>query len=244
MQKQLSKILNSTLEEIFDANVTELLLLTLSRFQTTRAAGHPRSRRFQLLPVLGHCETVQGNRLVICSVVECKNRKDSYILEFEEDEEEALVSDRLESIPNTRILQSGDTIARIRSATSIETVTAAFIDSIMDILPYYDRGMVYRFCDDDSGEVIYEHLRDPNKLQSSYMNMRFPAADIPLQVRPLFVKNGYRIIPDTSGVDSKILSIDDSPLDLTMCTFRAPHECHKQYLRNMGVKASLNDSTV
>ena len=53
----------------------------------------------------------------------------------------------------------------------------------MEILANYDRGMVYKFDDDYCGEVIHENIRNPKQLTSSYINLRFPATDIPLPAR-------------------------------------------------------------
>ena len=43
------------------------------------------------------------------------------------------------------MLKSGSIISRIHSANSTESVGVAFLDAVMEMLPGYDRGMVYRF---------------------------------------------------------------------------------------------------
>eukprot|EP01035_Chromulina_nebulosa_P019432 gene19432-25311_t len=110
----------------------------------------------------------------------------------------------------------------------------------------YDRGMVYRFGADDSGEVIYENIRESSRqhIKSSYLNMRFPAGDIPLIARQLYIKNGVRFIIDVNGSDSKLLSTINTPLDLTMSCLRSSAPVHLSYLRNMGVVASMSIAIV
>lgn len=63
----------------------------------------------------------------------------------------------------------------------------------MEILPGYDRGMVYKFREDFSGDVIYENIKNPEVVKSSYLNLRFPAEDIPHPARELYKKTGIKL---------------------------------------------------
>lgn len=108
----------------------------------------------------------------------------------------------------------------------------------------FDRVMVYQFHHDQSGEVIGES----RKLgMPSFQGLRYPASDIPKQARALYLRNMLRIIAD---VDSKTVPLvpekDASgvPLDLSMSTLRAVSPIHIEYLRNMGVGASMSVSIV
>lgn len=47
-------------------------------------------------------------------------------------------------------------------------------DTVFMLLEHYDRGMVYRFNDDLSGEVIHEVKKE--HVLTSYIGMRFPAS--------------------------------------------------------------------
>ncbi|GAB3266211.1 ATP-binding protein [Larkinella harenae] len=107
----------------------------------------------------------------------------------------------------------------------------------------YDRVMVYRFGPDWHGEVIAEE-RDPNV--DSYLGLHYPASDIPRQARELYKTNLVRLIADVNSTPSAILSAaenaDGQPLDLTHSVLRAVSPIHIEYLKNMGVQASMSIS--
>lgn len=114
---------------------------------------------------------------------------------------------------------------------------------LKDILGY-DRVMVYKFHADGSGEVIAEQ-RKPDL--ESFLGLRYPRTDIPEQARALYLRNRFRIIADVSAEPVPILPrgrFDEEPLDLSMSILRAVSPIHIQYLKNMGVGASLSISIV
>ncbi|GAB2215095.1 hypothetical protein Drorol1_Dr00019470 [Drosera rotundifolia] len=102
----------------------------------------------------------------------------------------------------------------------------------------YDRVMVYKFHEDEHGEVIAEQ----RKLDvESYLGLHYPSTDIPQASRFLFMKNKVRMICDCLAPPVKVVQ-DESlaqPLSLGGSTLRAPHGCHVQYMENMGSIASL-----
>jgi len=100
-----------------------------------------------------------------------------------------------------------------------------------------DRVMIYRFEDDWSGTVIGESV-DPR--QGGFLNLRFPASDIPKIARDLYRITPYRQIPDSSASSVGILSAGDVQLDLTFADLRSVSPLHIQYLRNMGVASSFS----
>lgn len=106
----------------------------------------------------------------------------------------------------------------------------------------FDRVMVYRFDHDGSGEVVAESARSGLE---SYLGLHYPASDIPRQARILYERNWLRIIPDIDAEPSPIvppLDAKDRPLDLSMSTLRSVSAIHIEYLRNMGVRASMSIS--
>ena len=106
----------------------------------------------------------------------------------------------------------------------------------------FDRIMVYKFRPDHSGEVIAE-AREPHL--EAFLNLRYPKSDIPDQARELYRRNLFRIIADVNGEPVPIepeRRIDGRELDLSLSTLRAVSPIHLEYLRNMGVGASLSIS--
>ena len=106
----------------------------------------------------------------------------------------------------------------------------------------YDRVMVYRFRHDDAGEVLAES-RD--EAMEPYLGLRFPASDIPAQARALYVRNRIRVIPDAGYQPVPIVpprTASGAPLDLSQHALRSVSPVHLEYLRNMGVQASMSIS--
>ena len=118
-----------------------------------------------------------------------------------------------------------------------EDIVKTACDSVYTLIGQYDRGMVYRFHDDLSGEVIYEIKSD--HVESSYLGMRFPSSDIPLPARQLYIKNGLRYINNVNTHDVAVES-GGIQMDLTQVRMRAVAKPHIIYLRNMGVVSSLS----
>ena len=107
----------------------------------------------------------------------------------------------------------------------------------------YDRVMVYRFLDDAAGRVIAE-ASGPGA--DSFLNHHFPASDIPVQARALYVQNLVRVIPQVDYVPAPLRPArpPENPLDMSDCVLRSVSPVHLQYLRNMGVAASASFSIV
>ena len=106
----------------------------------------------------------------------------------------------------------------------------------------FDRVMIYRFDEDGSGEVVAE--RAQSTLQP-YLGLHYPASDIPRQARALYLRNTLRLIANVDDVGAFIEAAPDTapePLDLSLSVLRAVSPIHLQYLRNMGVAASMSIS--
>ncbi|MDP1875451.1 HWE histidine kinase domain-containing protein [Phenylobacterium sp.] len=109
-------------------------------------------------------------------------------------------------------------------------------------LTEFDRVMVYRFDADGAGEVIAESVRPG---VGSFLGQHYPASDIPQQARALYERSWLRIIADIDAETPKVrpaLGPSGEPLDLSMSMLRAVSPIHIEYLRNMGVGASLSIS--
>lgn len=134
-------------------------------------------------------------------------------------------------------------IGRVKRHETIEDMCSEAVRAIK-MLSGFDRVMVYRFNDDDSGTVIAE-IAEPD--QEPFFGLRYPASDIPKQARVLYVRSPLRIIAD---VDAETYAIHPSldpngqPLDLSLAVTRSVSPIHLEYLRNMGVVASMSVSII
>jgi two-component system, chemotaxis family, sensor kinase Cph1 len=110
-------------------------------------------------------------------------------------------------------------------------------------LTEFDRVMVYRFDTDYSGVVVAEDLCPGLE---SYLGLHYPAADVPTTARAIFVRNWLRAIPDINSPPVTLLSLENtpSPLDLSRAMWRGVSPCHQEYLRNMGVTATMTISLI
>ena len=129
----------------------------------------------------------------------------------------------------------------------------AEIDALGDILDLaaqtirrltgFDRVLIYRFENDWSGTVIAESR---NEALPSYLDLRFPASDIPPQARELYQTNRIRIIPDANYVslpiEPSVAPNTGKPIDLSHSILRSVSPVHLQYMRNMGTLASMSVS--
>jgi light-regulated signal transduction histidine kinase (bacteriophytochrome)/CheY-like chemotaxis protein len=108
----------------------------------------------------------------------------------------------------------------------------------------FDRVMVYRFDTVGSGEVVAEALRTG---VDSFYGLNYPASDIPAQARSLYLRSVFRIIADVGAVPVPIVPVLDltgEPLDQSISVLRAVSPIHIEYLRNMGVNASMSISII
>ncbi len=109
---------------------------------------------------------------------------------------------------------------------------------------HFDRVMIYRFDEDWHGTVIAE---DRNDKLPSYLDLRFPATDIPQPARELYRINRSRLIASSDYTPVKILTNPlaeggGEPIDLSLSTLRSVSPVHLQYMRNMGTAASMSIS--
>jgi light-regulated signal transduction histidine kinase (bacteriophytochrome)/CheY-like chemotaxis protein len=155
----------------------------------------------------------------------------------------------IEAEPSQEGSQGGSS-ASIRSMTArldqAGTLEAFFREGARQAraLTGFDRVMVYRFDESGAGEVVAEAARSGI---GSFLGLHYPASDIPVQARALYTRNLFRIIADVGAVNVSVLPELDAhgrPLDLSMSMLRSVSPIHVEYLKNMGVGASLSISIV
>jgi two-component system, chemotaxis family, sensor kinase Cph1 len=117
--------------------------------------------------------------------------------------------------------------------------------SIFKSLTGYDRVMVYRFDEDGHGEVFSER-KEPQL--EAFLGNRYPASDIPQIARKLYERNRVRVLVDVEyqsiPIVPRLCPLTGQDLDMSLCFLRSMSPIHIQYLRNMGVGATLVASLV
>jgi light-regulated signal transduction histidine kinase (bacteriophytochrome) len=135
-----------------------------------------------------------------------------------------------------------------RIAAALKRITTAFaLRSLCDEaakgfkeLAGYDRVMVYRFDPEGHGEVLAER-REPGL--EPFLGNRYPASDIPQIARQLYERNRIRMLVDVAyqpvPLAPRVSPLSGEELDMSLCSLRSMSPIHIQYLKNMGVAATL-----
>ncbi|GAO37864.1 putative two-component histidine kinase [Sphingomonas changbaiensis NBRC 104936] len=135
-----------------------------------------------------------------------------------------------------------DFLDDLQHANSIEDVASLAAREVRRITGL-DRTMVYQFDEAWNGTVIAE---DRNDRLPSYLDLRFPASDIPAQARELYRLNRLRLIADATYTPVPIEPVlnpkTGAPVDLSHSILRSVSPVHLEYMRNMGTMASMSIS--
>lgn len=138
----------------------------------------------------------------------------------------------------------GTALGRVRtmlSATNAAETTQELLEQGAKSLRYatgYDRVMAYRFLENGDGEVSAEAV-GPGI--GSFLGLRYPAYDIPPQVRRIALKSPVRMIANITAQSAELVMFEPTadPVDLTLSHLRGVSPIHVEYLQNMGVRATL-----
>lgn len=105
----------------------------------------------------------------------------------------------------------------------------------------FDKVMIYSFDEEWNGTVLAEVKEEG---MESYMGFTFPASDIPKPARQMYTKIPYRLIPDAAYKPVKLYPvinpITQGFIDLSDTNLRSVAAVHLEYLKNMGVTASMS----
>ncbi len=134
------------------------------------------------------------------------------------------------------------TIPRLRAAPDLTTLYQAATEEV-GRLTGFDRVMVYQFGDEGHGSVVAEVHRTGLE---PFLGLHYPASDIPQQARQLYLLNQLRLIADVGYTPAPMLASDaqTTPLDMSYCVLRSVSPVHVEYLKNMGVAASMSISVM
>ena len=152
-------------------------------------------------------------------------------------------------------------VQRFSYAASIGVLTDAAAQCFRDLIGH-DRVMVYKFDADGNGKIVAE-ARDLRL--DLLLGHHYPATDIPQRARELYLRNRVRVLVDVHYQPSLVVTqhqpsqvvtehqpkfvLSPTPaggteLDMSMCYLRSMSPLHLQYLKNMGVTATVVVSLV
>ncbi len=127
---------------------------------------------------------------------------------------------------------------KLRKTSKISDMSQIIVQEIRKITRF-DRVMLYKFDRDWHGHVIAEDKRADLE---AFLGLHYPAADTQ-PCRKLFGLKWVRLITDINGQSVKIIPetnpVSNSPLDLSLSVLRGVSPCHREYLQNMGVSATM-----
>ena len=136
------------------------------------------------------------------------------------------------------------TLGQLLGAGSVAEFSQFAVDQVRE-LTGYDRVLMYRFAPDAHGEVVAEAKREDLE---PFLGLHYPATDIPQQARAMYLKSWLRFIPDVNYEPAPLVPVlhpsQQRPPDMTHATLRSVSPIHLQYLRNMGVAASMTISLI
>jgi two-component system, chemotaxis family, sensor kinase Cph1 len=132
-------------------------------------------------------------------------------------------------------------LSAIHGAPDADAAIEAAVREVQRLLGY-DRVMAYRFDEAWNGRVVAERVLNG---MAPLLGLHYPASDIPEQARALYAQKWLRVIPDVRYTPVPLRAIDPAglaDLDLGDAVLRSVSPVHVEYLKNMGVGASLSIS--
>ena len=162
---------------------------------------------------------------------------ESLVLEFEA----ADTADRFAADPLSGVHEM---IEGLDAAVSLQSLCQLAANRVRSVARY-DRVLVYKFMQDESGWVIAESREEHLE---PFLDLHYPAADIPQQARALYVKNWLRLITQVNYEPARLTPPEHprtgKQLDMSQAILRDVSPIHRQYLRNMGIDASMSISII
>ncbi|RKF76951.1 putative histidine kinase-group viii protein [Golovinomyces cichoracearum] len=135
---------------------------------------------------------------------------------------------------------------QIKRCNCVKEAQDVIVGLVSEVTGFH-RVMCYQFDNNNNGSVEAE-LVNPNASTDIFRGLHYPESDIPPQARELYKVNLIRLLFDRDDETSRLVWRDgadyEDPLDLTHCYLRAMSPIHLKYLRNMGVRSTLNISLV
>ena len=215
----LKLVLGARLEELLDREVMASIAVVRTAIKPDTPTKYLGGFRIgdELFSVLSHCV---GDRLA---------------LEFE----------RVDRVVVPELMNAVVTnfVSTLGSVPTEQALCEAVSQQIHE-LTGYDRTLLYCFDAEGNGHVLAEMN---NGRLPHYLDLHFPAGDIPAQARALYLKNTTRIIPDALYTPSPLVGMAGEAagvVDLSQSVLRSVSPVHLEYMRNMGTMSSMSISIV
>ena len=131
------------------------------------------------------------------------------------------------------------TISQLQATKSLQ----AFFDMAVAQIRHFtgfERVMAYKFLEDGSGHVMAESNAEGFE---PYLGLHYPASDIPAPARRLFALAWLRHLPNVDyqpiPLAPEMNPTTGEPVDLSYAFLRSVSVMYSEYLKNMGVKATM-----
>jgi PAS domain S-box-containing protein len=185
------------------------------------------------------CTIAPGGSMRWCTTLVHRVRGTGLVVEFE-----SVTEQRPNRVTPSLAPRLTAAISHFSAAHSLPALGDAVVQELR-ALTGYDRVMVYKFDQDGHGEILAEareaHLE-------AFLGRHYPASDIPERARDLYLRNRIRVLADVHYEPVPLVTADPAirpdSLDMSLCVLRSMSPMHLQYLRNMGVTATLVASLV
>ena len=123
-------------------------------------------------------------------------------------------------------------ISALKTGSGVEALLDSAVKALRK-LTGFDRVMGYQFLQNGDGEITVE--AKGNGIEP-FLGLRYPASDIPQQVRALMLRSEFRLIETIDDPHTMIVSAAGSPpLDLTLSQLRGVSPIHVEYLQNLSL---------
>ena len=143
------------------------------------------------------------------------------------------------SVPSLTVVDNLQTVLHRLLETDETQSLLDYAAQKLSELTGFDRVLVYRFDEQQNGEVVAEQtVRNARR----YLGLHFPASDIPAVVRDLYREGPLRYVPDLTAGKVKIVApsdVDVESLDLSQSILRSVDDCCVAYHQHMGVWAFI-----
>lgn len=221
---EINQVVGAPLTKVFDQSQADHLIKVLQRAELDES---PVYLRTVSSPVTGRAFYAIAHRFAGAIIVEFEPTDSGTEISFQE----------LYSVVRKFV-------ARLRTASTLEALAQLACNEIRR-LTGFDRVLVYKFAESWNGHVIAESRTETC---SSFLDLWFPASDIPQQARNLYALNRFRLIADAAyrpvPLTPAVNPATGKPLDMSFAALRSVSPVHIEYLKNMGVVSSMSLSVL